>query len=698
MMKNNKFILTIIAIILVLTSICTAFISCKEEEEPTPCEEHIDENGDGVCDACGEAVGTEVPEAPVKDEMIISDKLLVIDVHEQHQLTLVSGATDNDTWVSKQPEIATVDENGVVTGVSDGICEIQVSNDNGTLSCFVTVENSYTAPVLVLDNLDISLPVGDTYVIDPVLKYKGEDITDKVQIVIELADGAVSGVAQLTADGNKATLKAQTIGTTQYVVYTEYWGIQVSKTVNVTVKDFGLVFHADNLIPTQGGYMLNMSTYSVADVITSLVPDVVVYNGTQAVSDATVTYTTSDESVVKIENGALVAVANGTATVTGTYNGVSFNIAVSVDKPTINVVPSNKIVEVGRLSELVFDLELVGELADAKIDNVDVSDSITDGKLKLNRLKLETLPVSAYGDNVELVVETDKVIYKTTIDLYSLVIYNEADYRMIGEISKAAYASDPHMWGGYFVLGNNITVTGGIEEFIDRGGNAKGMSGGGDKGFCGVIDGHGYIIDGLSKNTNTTNAFVTALHKDGVIRNIGFTNAVFAAPKGAFLVYMGAGSIENVYIQYKEISNGNTEAPYYYSASIGGANGQYVVNNVLIDASNATVSGNGKYFHLISQSIDTFKNSSDNNYMVILPKDYVSATNTSEATVLIEEMARDKALDGRIPGLQRGIAFRSWEALKANETQFARLLKWDFALWHINPETGYVSFGKQATE
>lgn len=61
----------------------------------------------------------------------------------------------------------------------------------------------------------------------------------------------------------------------------------------------------------------------------------------------------------------------------------------------------------------------------------------------------------------------------------------------IGSLSKAACKNNDKLFGGYFVFADNITVNGGMSEFIDR--TKTDFNGNGSQGFCGVIDGRGYV-------------------------------------------------------------------------------------------------------------------------------------------------------------------------------------------------------------
>ena len=203
----------------------------------------------------------------------------------------------------------------------------------------------------------------------------------------------------------------------------------------------------------------------------------------------------------------------------------------------------------------------------------------------------------AYGEQaLAVVVKTvDGTEHTVTVPvlLISKVIKTADDYANFGIISKAC-ESEALIWGGYFQLGNDITITK-INEFIDR--NKVSLVRNGTDGFKGTFDGCGYTIDGMTRANSTGsagNAFITAMHADGVLKNIAFTNVTFTAGNGSFLCGGGKGKIENVYVQYKEISKANTSG---YGGTVYSANTSVI--SLFVDASACVMTGDGTYFRLI---------------------------------------------------------------------------------------------------
>ena len=198
------------------------------------------------------------------------------------------------------------------------------------------------------------------------------------------------------------------------------------------------------------------------------------------------------------------------------------------------------------------------------------------------------LPLGIYGEKAFGISVTDKnETYNVTINalVVTMTITTSDQYANWITIAKACEQSAT-LWGGYFRLGANITATSMV--VFNRGETD------GSEGFKGVFDGCGYIIDGLNRNSFYSNAFVTTMTETGVLKNIAFTN-VRITGEGNFLTSGGKGTIENVFVQYKEISAGSQ-----YNGTIANFKDGCAMRNVFVDASKATVVGNGATFRILT--------------------------------------------------------------------------------------------------
>ena len=143
-----------------------------------------------------------------------------------------------------------------------------------------------------------------------------------------------------------------------------------------------------------------------------------------------------------------------------------------------------------------------------------------------------------------------------------------------------SYAADSEgaYWAGYFVLGNDIDMTGTtynsaftyldmfygvVPENPDLNWTVKpeyaplSFRNGHTGGFRGVFDGRGHVIDNLNM-AEWNGSFAGQIATAGVVRNIAFTNVTLGGGGATSLVSVGGtGRIENVYAHIVSVTAGN---------------------------------------------------------------------------------------------------------------------------------------------
>ena len=148
----------------------------------------------------------------------LNEDEISLDEGEQYQLhfALYSGYKRVDfpvTWSSSNPDVANVDNNGLVTANTSNVkgeCDITVSYNNLTAHCHVKVVKPFfyiepkTISIYVDESIELNGYVNRWLVIDNVGGYKTESIDiDKIKIVSEnpdvvtvLSDGCIKAVSQ----------------------------------------------------------------------------------------------------------------------------------------------------------------------------------------------------------------------------------------------------------------------------------------------------------------------------------------------------------------------------------------------------------------------------------------------------------------------------------------------------------------------
>ncbi len=190
------------------------------------------------------------------------------------------------------------------------------------------------------------------------------------------------------------------------------------------------------------------------------------------------------------------------------------------------------------------------------------------------------------------------------------------------------------IYDGYFVLGNDIDYNGKFETPVHGQADSTGKpieyaSGQEELGFRGTFDGRGYAIKNMrvSDTFNGTTyfdstapdvfekkefsngthyrmtAFITKMHKDGVLKNVAFLGGV--ADYNAYLVGWGEGLVENVYVKYTE-ENAWASA-YVVTINNQSMYGRVTMKNSIIDITEQKFknAGTTAYF-IIGQAIDDY--------------------------------------------------------------------------------------------
>ena len=230
---------------------------------------------------------------------------LSLAVGETAQLTATvkpDDATDkNVIWTSSDELVARV-ANGKVTAVKAGNATITANCGDKTAECAVTVTVPITS--LTLDKTSLSLAVGETAQLTATVK--PDDATDK-NVIWTSSDELVARVA----NGKVTAVKAGN------ATITANCGDKTAEcAVTVTVPITSLTLDKTSL---------SLAVGETAQLTATVKPD----NAT----DKTVTWCSSNESIVKVSNGEVSAVSEGTAIISAALGDKLAQCTVTVSVP-----------------------------------------------------------------------------------------------------------------------------------------------------------------------------------------------------------------------------------------------------------------------------------------------------------------------------------------------------------------------------
>lgn len=250
---------------------------------------------------------------PITSVQINKDKVEVV----KNQTVILSAIinpsdTTEDTtvtWESDDPSIATVDENGVVTGKSEGVVVIR-----GTLQNGMEISSEVTVTIIPVDSIsfedkEITILKGKETLLNVLIN--PSNATEIENIYWESSDDTIITVDE---NGRIRGLKAGT------ATITARMG-NLSCSIDVTIEEVHLT---DIII---GNDLSNIHVGDSFDLE-------LILNPANTTDELTFTYESSNEDVITIdENGHLVAKAAGKSTITVTAsNGVQTSYEVNVTK------------------------------------------------------------------------------------------------------------------------------------------------------------------------------------------------------------------------------------------------------------------------------------------------------------------------------------------------------------------------------
>ena len=215
-------------------------------------------------------------------------------------------------WSSSDETVATVNAQGVVTGLKEGTATIKVQVGTFTATCDVTVSEIHANEIKVAEDTPSTLYKGQSHKLN--VKVLPEDTTDDVELIYESSDDAV---ATVSADGTVTAVKE---GTAQITIKTADG--RISTVYEVTVKEIPLqkIVFQEEVTPLEEGKTAQLA---------------ILYNPADTTDAKDATWSSSDESVATInQNGLLTAVKAGKATITAKVGDkeVSYELTVTAKK------------------------------------------------------------------------------------------------------------------------------------------------------------------------------------------------------------------------------------------------------------------------------------------------------------------------------------------------------------------------------
>lgn len=441
----------------------------------------------------------ETPKPPV-GELTISQTSVQLDMHEQVQLTVAeSGETK---WASGNTAVCTV-ENGLVKSVGVGVTAVTASQGDKKATCTVTVSNSRSAPQIEIQDDGATVDgqmiraMSDSFTLAANITYKNADVADAdvSEWQWSVDDSTVLALTP-AEDKQSATVVCDSYGITTVRIAAVVWGEPISKAIEVCVRNTNVTFSSSAWTADEDGvYATSMQAVTENGAAAEADLDIVCNDGNNNVSN-NVQWSVSEENVVSVNNGKLVAIAAGAVTLTGAYQGYTVAVNVTVTKPQfaldkqtvslfggagdtlLNAYPTQD--EAKQMQKRTVTLDLPSTVA-GTVEAVNVAykqvvggntDTVTRNILTAvdsDDARKITVRPSFYTFNmgdISAQVITEKAVYTLPLTVYTMIIDSKEDLDAFryyttyqNEWKETATQGEyaPILWDGYFILGDNIT-------------------------------------------------------------------------------------------------------------------------------------------------------------------------------------------------------------------------------------------------
>ncbi|MDO4174670.1 MAG: Ig-like domain-containing protein, partial [Eubacteriales bacterium] len=305
--------------------------------------------------------GQEMRDAPIRTiELEVENPVLVeMKIGEQVQLVLADTAADSDTgsqgsgtqqpsegtWNSEQPDIVSVDENGLLTAKAEGTAVISKSVPQGVVSCEVTVKG-YQVTGLEL-TAETEMRVGQTQTVRADITPTEAQATltwssDNTDVVTVNANGDVTAVGT-----GRATIAAETED-----------GLQAFLVITVE----GYVIESLSIEP------------SAIDLYVGDSQAITVQAKPEGSDPGELTWKFSDASIAYYRDGNIYAASAGEATITATNaDGVQAQCNVTVHNTSLSLNQTTATLQAGKTVQLQATVTPAGRTVEWSSDNAAVA-------------------------------------------------------------------------------------------------------------------------------------------------------------------------------------------------------------------------------------------------------------------------------------------------------------------------------------
>ncbi len=294
-----------------------------------------------------------------KTTLKISDKNLSLEIGESYNLTIETNSQESVTWQSSNEDVAEVSQNGEVFAYTAGTVHITATVEEVSTVCIVTVNKKdlTTDQLIIINTPEVNLKVNQSIMIEV------EKINVTGNVVFETTDEDVVSV------DTKGKLTAKRAGNAQIVAKI---GSLVDYCLVMVTDDIEIILQKPNDF-----LLCNISRQVMSTLLV---------NGEICDSNL-LSWNSSDESVIEVENGVVIAKSDGVAKITASYNEVSSSIDYEVKQTISSVDDFVNMKLTGRYilsNDIDFNNQPIESIAPYFSTTLDGANSVTNSYLQVN--------------------------------------------------------------------------------------------------------------------------------------------------------------------------------------------------------------------------------------------------------------------------------------------------------------------------
>ena len=486
-----------------------------------------------------------------KNQIVLNVTDVSLTIGEKFQLFISYEDLDaqyETSYISSDSQIIEVDNNGLVTAISEGNASINVSKGDAVATCHFLVTLNDQVPYIVVEgvqNHQLSLDLTTPFTFQTKIRI-GNTYFNPDQITYEIQPNSGNGRMEdnVFIPTEKGDLNIKIIVDFQNYDILPYL-------LSVNIKE-SVVF---SLMNDDGGTrqysridLYTLNSYHGQNYIVEFSPLIkVVVDNVDKTNEATFEIIDSN-NVVNYDavNNKITAQKAGIATLRIKYLEYTKDVPIYVNYVYIEEYAPEGLIIDASVGEFPVDIfsQFVGDEKIIRATSLDgqIEYSVINGKvIGLKSHNLASQQIILYNNSVGCVVtfQAYAKIIKNAEDLLEFIIDLEGDPNRLSQFQN----------DGYYILNNDIDCTGFSYPAQSRVIGLGPRELASDGGFVGTFDGLGHTISNL---TPPKGGLFLVLGDKAIVRNVAFKNADLKSSTSTenfvLATYVYTATIENVYI------------------------------------------------------------------------------------------------------------------------------------------------------